>query len=151
MTLSGFFLGWVAGALVAFAGAMGSAVLGFGFCRVFGQPMFRRLSGAGETDRIRSWLERYGAWAIVLSRSVPMLTETMSCLAGLSVLPWRRFLAWSTLGTAPICVVYAWAGARARDPAGIGWAVLLAFVVPGVGFALVRAAERRKSGLPSCL
>jgi uncharacterized membrane protein YdjX (TVP38/TMEM64 family) len=138
MTLSGALLGTWRGAAVSLAGALGSAVIGFGLCRRFGRGAFERAVGGGETARVESFFERYGVWAILLSRSVPMLTEAVSCLAGLSRMHWVPFLALSLAGTAPICLVYAWAGRRAGSVAGQGWAVLVAFAFPALGFALVR-------------
>lgn len=142
MTLSGFFLGWPAGTAMAFAGAMGSALLGFGLCRRFGRRALRSLAGERDEARISRWLETHGAWAIILSRSVPMLTEVVSCVAGLSLMRFRRFALLSAAGTLPICAVYAWAGAKTGDAAGFGWAVLLAFVLPAAGLALARGIRR---------
>jgi len=145
MTLSGYFLGVGTGTLVSFGGAMVSALLGFGLCRGFGQKAFNRLIGQDDVSRVERLLERYGAWAIILSRSVPMLTEVMSCLAGLSRMRFPLFLSLSVAGTLPLCLVYAWAGSKSQQtPTGIGWAVLLAFVIPAAGFALVRTVSIRK-------
>jgi uncharacterized membrane protein YdjX (TVP38/TMEM64 family) len=138
MTLSGAFLGIAAGTAVSFAGAMVSALAGFGLCRRFGHAAFRRLAGDRDADRIARFLRDHGVWGILLSRSVPMLTELVSCVAGLSDLPFRTFAALAAAGTLPVCAVYAWAGARSADPSGLGWAVLLAFVLPAAGFAVVR-------------
>lgn len=143
MTLAGTCLGWPAGALVAFAGAMGSALLGFGLCRRFGRRAFERFVGEEDARRIGLFLERNGAWGILLSRSVPMLTETVSCVAGLTSMPWTTFTALSAAGTLPLCVVYAWAGSRPGAGAGMGWAVLLAFVLPAAGFGILRLLRRR--------
>lgn len=143
MTLSGYFCGWPAGAAVSFLGAMCSAVVGFALCRRFGSRAFRRIIGNDESDRVARMLERYGAWAIILSRSVPMLTEIMSCVAGLGNMRFRNFLALSAAGTLPVCVVYAWAGAECGDTQGMGWAVLIAFVIPAAGFALIRLFHRK--------
>lgn len=138
MTLSGVFLGTAAGTAVSFAGSMASALMGFGLCRRFGHAAFRRFAGDADADRVARFLRDYGVWGILLSRSVPMLTEVVSCVAGLSDIPFRTFAGLVAAGTLPVCAVYAWAGTRATDPSGLGWAVLIAFVLPAGGFALVR-------------
>ncbi len=138
MTLSGAFLGVAAGTAISFVGAMVSALAGFGLCRRFGHAAFRRLAGDRDADRIARFLKDYGVWGILLSRSVPMLTELVSCVAGLSDLPFRTFAALAAAGTLPVCAVYAWAGAQSADPAGFGWAVLVAFLLPAAGFAVIR-------------
>lgn len=144
MTLSGYFLGFPVGTAATVTGAMASAILGFGLCRLFGRRAFVRLAGSTDTSRVERFMDRYGEWGIVLSRSVPMLTEVVSCLAGLSGMSFARFLQLSIAGTLPICLVYAWAGSTSDGtPTGIGWAVLLAFVIPGVGFGIVRLVTRQ--------
>lgn len=138
MTLSGAILGLHFGWTVALAGAMGSALLGFGLCRYWGKPVFDRVVGPVDAVRIARFFERHGVWAILLSRSVPMLTEIVSCLAGLSGMRFRLFFWVSLAGTAPLCMVYAWAGQRALDRSAIGWAVVLAFVLPAIGLAVYK-------------
>lgn len=138
MTLSGTLLGTLRGALISFSGAMASAWLGYILCRRFGRGWFRRTAGVANADRAEALMRQYGPWAIVLSRSVPMLTELISCAAGLAGMPQHLFMFLSAIGTLPICVVYAWAGAQGADPVGLRWAVLLAFVVPAIALGLVR-------------
>ena len=144
MTLSGALLGWTAGTAVSFAGAMGSALLGFGLCRRLGRPAFERLVGAADAARVERFFEDWGTWGILLSRSVPMLTEVVSCAAGLTRLPFRLFVTLTAAGTLPLCAVYAWAGNKSLR-AGAGWAVLLAFAAPAVGFAVLRLRRRRRT------
>lgn len=144
MILSGALLGFHSGWMVSLLGAMGSALIGFALCRTWGKPAFDRVVGSLDAERITRFFERHGVWAILLSRSVPMLTEIVSCLAGLSAMRFRLFF-WVTLaGTWPLCIVYAWAGHRAVDQSAIGWAVVLAFVVPAVGLAIVKWAHRNR-------
>jgi uncharacterized membrane protein YdjX (TVP38/TMEM64 family) len=145
MILSGAILGLHLGWLVALVGAMGSALLGFGLCRRWGKPVFDRVAGPVDTDRITRFFERHGLWAILLSRSVPMLTEIVSCLAGLSAMRFRLFFLVSLAGTWPLCVVYAWAGHRALDQSAVGWAVVLAFVLPAIGLLVYQWTLRGRS------
>lgn len=142
MTLSGSVLGWVAGTAAAFVGAMASALIGFGLCRHYGRPAFRRLVGESEEVRVDGFMRRYGVWAILLSRSVPMLTEVVSCAAGLTDLSRRTFVLLSAAGTLPLCGIYAWAGSRGAQ-AGFGWALWLAFILPALGFAALQLLRRK--------
>lgn len=145
MTLSGTMFGWQVGWIVSLVGSMGSALIGFGACRRWGRPAFVRLVGPGEVDRIQTFFNRYGVWAILLSRSVPMLTEVISCLAGLSSMRFRWFTGLALAGTAPLCLVYAWAGHRALDARALGWAVLLAFVLPALGLLWMKVLHRSET------
>jgi 3-dehydroquinate synthase len=137
MTLSGTFLGPWLGTLVSFAGAMAAALAGFYACRAGGRTAFEHLVSQQEEDRITEWFRRRGTVAIILSRPVPMLTEILSCLAGLSELPGRTFIAAAALGTLPVCAVYAWAGSRWQI--GNPWpAVWISLLVPAAGWLVAR-------------
>lgn len=144
MTFSGYFMGTVPGLLFNFAGAMGAALLGFEICKRFGRRGFQRIVGTQESDRVENFFRTYGDWAIVLSRAVPMLTEIMSCLAGLSRMSYKRFLLLSAAGSIPISIVYAWAGDYAKGNPPVWWLVLLALGVPALGFGFVRSWHRRR-------
>ncbi len=137
MIASGKLLGPWLGGTVSFAGAMASALIGYGLCRWGGERVFQRLVGEQDISRLRRWFERYGIYAIILSRPVPMLTEILSCLAGLSAFRLRPYLGAVVLGTLPICFVYSVAGTRSEitDP----WpAIWLALALPAAGWLLVR-------------
>lgn len=149
MTASGSLLGVVAGTAASFAGAMAGALLGFGLCRRFGQRAFRGLVGAEEHGRVSAFLMRYGSWAILLSRSVPMLTEIISCVAGLGTMSAVRFCALAAAGTLPLCLVYAVIGAAAGDGSlHPGWALLLAFLLPAAGYGWLQRRPRRSHSAP---
>lgn len=148
MILSGSLLGWPTGWLVSLTGAMGSAILGFWACRRWGKSVFDRVAGPVDAGRITHFFEQHGVWAILLSRSVPMLTEVISCLAGLSAMRFRLFLAVSLAGTAPLCLVYAWAGHRALDRSAVGWAVFLAFLLPAAGLLIYRRFQNTEKDKP---
>jgi uncharacterized membrane protein YdjX (TVP38/TMEM64 family) len=144
MLLSGAFLGLWLGALVSFVGAMLAALLGFYACRLGGRSAFERLVGAGEEQRITDWFRRRGVLAVILSRPVPMLTEILSCLAGLSELRGRTFIAAAALGTLPVCLVYAWAGSRGG--AGAPWtAVWVSLLAPATGWLVARRVQKRRT------
>ncbi len=136
MTLSGYYLGVFLGALVNFVGAVSAAVLGFWVCQRYGQEGFQRMIGEDGSSKVEWFFRRYGDWAIILSRPVPMVTEVISCLAGLSRMSWRRFLMLTSAGSLPISLVYAWAGHQAQGKLTTAWAVLIALVFPVLGYAL---------------
>lgn len=142
MTLSGYLCGAPVGGAVNFLGAMASACLGFWTCRRFGRRAFRRFIDEGEVPRVERFIETWGAWGILLSRSVPMLTEVVSCVAGLGSMTWRRFLILCIAGTLPISYVYAHAGARSQGDPSLAWPLLLAFGLPAAGFAVLLLLRR---------
>lgn len=155
MTLAGRFLGVWEGSACNLAGSLGASWLGYGLCRRFGRGAFAWLFGPQDTRQAEALFSTFGPWAIALSRPVPMLTEIVSCLAGLTAMGSRPFLALSLLGTAPISLAYAWLGQEAGGSLGLQWPLLIAFVLPGLGLIAVwlvgrlrgsEAARRAYSG-----
>jgi uncharacterized membrane protein YdjX (TVP38/TMEM64 family) len=141
MVISGKLLGIGLGTIVSFIGAMAAALIGYFGCKKGGNAFFTRLVGEEDVSRVQAWFERYGVLAIIISRPVPMLTEILSCMAGLSGMKLRTFLWASILGTLPICAVYAWAGAigTADDPWLMVWVALL---IPAIGYAITKYVKR---------
>src|SRR4029077_1431365 len=83
--------------------------------------------------------DRPGAVAIVVTRAVPVIMETMSVVAGLSRMPRSTFLKASLAGTLPIVVIYAYAGAVSREVGSLIPAVVILFAVAGCGWVWYRA------------
>jgi uncharacterized membrane protein YdjX (TVP38/TMEM64 family) len=144
MTLSGKFLGFIPGSIVAAIGAMGAAWIGFYACRWGGKKIFTKLIGDKDTTRIREWFDKYGVVAVILSRPVPMLTEILSCIAGVTQFSPKLFSIASLCGTIPICFVYGYFGSisSGSNP----WpAVWISLVIPAIGWLCVRLIERKRA------
>jgi uncharacterized membrane protein YdjX (TVP38/TMEM64 family) len=144
MILSGaaFGVGW--GAVFAFIGSVGGEWLGFEIVRRYGTRMASRFIGdEDEIARLNTLLVRHGAAAVAMTRALPVVMETMSVVAGLSAMSRRSFLVASALGTAPIVVVYAYAGALSRDTGSLVPAVVMLVAVAGCGWIWYRAKFAR--------
>ena len=92
MSALGFIYGPFAGGIVAGAGSMLSGLLAYGFCRKFGRPAARWI--AGEKGLARGevlFRGAMGGWMVALSRWLPVFPEVISCVAGLTRMPFRRF------------------------------------------------------------
>ena len=128
--------------VLALAGKVGMAAAGFAVGRACG-PMLERLVSAGERARADALLRRWGALAVLVSRPLPLLAETVAIVAGTSPLPWSRMLLAAALGSLPEAVAYSLAGsiAPSLENAGLIWG---SFAVIAGGFWLLgRRIERR--------
>ena len=81
---------------------------------------------------------RHGPAAVMVTRALPVVMETMSVVAGLSRMSRAKFLLASFVGTAPIVVVYAYAGAVSRRFESVIPAVVMLLAVAGCAWILVR-------------
>ena len=87
----------------------------------------------------------HGAAAVAVTRALPVVMETMSVVAGLSTMRRGTFLLASAIGTAPIVVVYAYAGAMSRETGSLVPAIVILIAVAAAGWVWYRASfgERR--------
>lgn len=114
MVAHGALFGVVLGASLSLAGSLGATSLAF-FLGRRGSPLIARLVSDGEKARADSLLRRYGALAILATRPLPLLAETVAILAGASPMGWGRMLAAAAAGSLPASLLYALTGATTRS------------------------------------
>lgn len=104
-------LGGLAGTAVCVA----ASAAAYWLCRWFGRPVALRIAGERDLDRAKKFFSRWGSVAVAAARPVPMLAEAIYCLAGMSGMPFGRFLAASTVGSAAFAFFFAWLGDVGRS------------------------------------
>ncbi|HET9197275.1 MAG TPA: VTT domain-containing protein [Solirubrobacterales bacterium] len=115
------------GIALSLAGRTAMALLGFGLGRRSDRIM-ERIRPA-DREWAEALLERRGALAIVLSRPLPLLAETVTVLAGASPMPWRTAAVAALVGSLPEAVAYGLAGSLAASfPQGAVLWLLFALV-----------------------
>lgn len=139
MVLSGAAFGVWWGSLLALTGSVLGEWVGFELVRRFGRRASSRLAGDDELEEVNRFFERYGALAVIVTRPLPVVMETMSLVAGLSHMSRRVFLGASIIGTAPIVVVYAYAGAISREVGSLLPAVVILIGVAAAGWLWYRS------------
>jgi len=120
----GIIYGTLLGGLLGSLALISGGLLGYGLMFTCLRRLVQRFSGPRSLHRMESLFERSGAWAIVLTRSLPYsIPEAMVFLAGLARMPMPKFLAALTAGGVPTAFAFAAIGA--------GWAdqPILALVV----------------------
>lgn len=114
MTGHGAAFGWPLGTALSLVGGVGAAIVAFWIGRR-GGPLLERLVGADERAKADALLAKWGVLAIILSRPLPMLAETVALLAGASPMRWRTILTGALLGNLPPALLYAITGATAAS------------------------------------
>lgn len=103
---------------VATAGTLGStlgALIGWVVGAYLGRPFVRRYGKwlritEGEVDRAERWFERWGNWAVFLSRLTPVIRSVAPIAAGTLRMPFGRYVVVTLAGSAVYCFAYAGAG-----------------------------------------
>ena len=141
MIAFGSLFGLAGGAVLSLVGGVLAALLGYGLGRM-GKSRFARWFGQGALDEGQRIFKRHGLWAVVVSRPIPLISETIAVVAGSADYDFRKMLLGSFIGTLPAAIIYAWAGATLRtDDLGI-WPFLIVF---GIASALFLFARFRKT------
>jgi uncharacterized membrane protein YdjX (TVP38/TMEM64 family) len=134
MILSGAVFGVVWGSLLSLVGSIGGEWLGFELARKYGRRVSSRMLSEYELQRLTHVFARSGAATVFITRALPIVMETVSIVAGLSQMRRTAFLGASLLGTAPIVVVYAYAGAVSRQMGSLIPGVIMMIAVTGAGW-----------------
>ncbi|HEV7506922.1 MAG TPA: VTT domain-containing protein [Thermoanaerobaculia bacterium] len=143
MIAHGALFGVVGGTLLSLAGSLGAGLFGFALGRR-GGPLLDRLVPEDERLRANALLERWGDLAIVVTRPVPILAETLSILAGTSSMSWSRMTVATFAGSLPAALIYALAGATARSLDNVALVFGLVLGVTGI-FWLIGKRLRTRS------
>ncbi len=112
----GIIYGTVVGGLLGSAALISSGILGYALMRTSARRFVDRLVGARFRNKTESLFDRSGAWAIVLTRSLPYsVPEAIVFLAGLAGMPMGKFTMALTLGSVPTAFAFAAIGAGWAD------------------------------------
>ena len=144
MVAHGALFGVAVGALLSFAGTVGAGLFGFWLGRR-GGPLLERLVPADERARANALLDRWGDLAVVVTRPVPVLAETVAILAGASPMGWPRMALATAAGALPASLLYAIAGASAKSFDSTVWVFAVVLALSGV-FWWIGRGKRRGSG-----
>lgn len=134
---------WLGGVLGS-VGLVSGGLLGYGLMLTSARRLAHRLVGPRSLHKMEGLFDRSGAWAIVLTRSLPYsVPEAMVFLAGLAGMPIRKFTAALTIGSVPTAFVFAAIGAGWADQPIL--ALAASTVLPILLLPLALALLRRRT------
>jgi uncharacterized membrane protein YdjX (TVP38/TMEM64 family) len=137
MIAHGALFGVVWGTVLSLAGSLGAGIFGFWLGRR-GGPRVDRLVPADERRRADGLLQGWGDLAVVVTRPVPILAETLAILAGTSPMTWPRMIAATLGGSLPAALIYALTGATARTLNDVPLVFGLVLLIAGLFWAAGR-------------
>jgi len=136
---------WLGG-LIGGIGSVLAGLVAYGGCRLLGDRFVRFLVGDANLERLGRFFDRYGLWAIALSRWMPLLPEALCCLAGMSRMRFLPLILALACGSLPMGFVFAFLGEwfQHRPVAGLIISILIPLLVwPPVHYFL-----RHRPGAP---
>jgi uncharacterized membrane protein YdjX (TVP38/TMEM64 family) len=125
----GIIYGTLLGGLLGSLGLITGGLLGYALMRTSARRVVQRFVRAPSLQKMESLFDQRGAWAIVLTRSLPYsVPEAMTFLAGLAGMAMGKFIAALTIGSVPIAFVFAAIGAGWADQPIL--ALVASYVLP---------------------
>jgi uncharacterized membrane protein YdjX (TVP38/TMEM64 family) len=125
----GIIYGALLGGLIGAVGLITGGLLGYLLMRSQARKLVTRFVRAESLEKMEGLFARGGAWAIVLTRSLPYsMAEAMVLLAGLAGMPMGKFVMALTVGSIPVAFVFAAIGAGWADQPIL--ALIASYVVP---------------------
>jgi uncharacterized membrane protein YdjX (TVP38/TMEM64 family) len=125
----GIIYGTLLGGLLGSLGLITSGLLGYVLMLTSARRLVQRFAGPLSLHKMESLFDQGGAWAIILTRSLPYsVPEAMVFLAGLAGMPIRRFTAALTIGSVPTAFAFAAIGAGWADQPIV--ALVVSYVLP---------------------
>ncbi len=110
MYINGYVLGPYAGALLSLVSLMAGSTVGF----YLGQLTSFGLKAKTE-EGPDSILSRYGALAIVMTRGIPVLSESICIVCGYNRMRFRKYFLFNFIGYVPLCLLYSFCGSVGYD------------------------------------
>lgn len=142
MSALGFLYGPWWGGLLAAGGSWLAGVFAYTLCRTLGPRMAVRLVGERDLARGQALFERYGGWLVAWSRWMPVLQETVACMAGLARMRPAPFAVALACGSLPIGFSFAAIGHAGVEHPGL--ALALSAALPPLLWLLSRPIWRRR-------
>lgn len=149
ITLSGYFLGPVVGALAGIAGLVMAGLGGYCISHRYGDLLLKVVikEEAKRSDAVTTFQE-HGAVVILLSRASPMLPEVCACMAGMTRMPLGKFLVLWLASSVPYAAIAAYAGSISSldnpQPAIFAAIGLMSFL--WISWLVVRRRGQKRQG-----
>ncbi|MEM7798440.1 MAG: VTT domain-containing protein [Chloroflexota bacterium] len=137
MIANGLLYGIFFGTTLSLIGNVGSALVGFWLGRR-GSDLIKTFITSEEMEQADQLLKRWGAFAIIVSRPIPMIAETTTIMAGASQMRWRTLFGAAFLGSLPHVLLFALTGATAAAFDNLILAFGLSLAIAGIVWLIGR-------------
>jgi uncharacterized membrane protein YdjX (TVP38/TMEM64 family) len=125
MYMNGLVLGTSFGFLLSLVSALISALIGY---------YLGRWTNFGFNNQLKATqlIQKYGSVAIILTRGIPIISESICYTAGYNKMSFRLYILLNFIGYIPVCLVYAFFGQLGSDKNLFLLSFSLALIVSGI-------------------
>ena len=121
--------GPVWGAVISLVGVFCSSSLGYALGRYLGPVTVNKLIKPKTQIKISDFIERYGVGAIAITRLASLSNDSLSIVAGLLKMSYRRYILATLAGITPLIVLLALYGKNGRIERALLWIAGISLVL----------------------
>ena len=103
--LNGYILGVIPGTIISIGGLMVGCVIGY-YIGKYSSSLFN----ISKNLKAQHLLSKYGPSAIILTRGIPILSESICIVCGYNALNFRKYILLNCIGYIPVCLIQAYFG-----------------------------------------
>lgn len=128
MSAIGSIYGFNFGLLINFSGSFGSGIFAYFLAKNFGQKASQKLCSPEELNEFKGYFDKYGSYAIICSRLLPILPEVLAITAGLTKMNFKKFTLSLFLGSMAVSILFTTIGVQTKNTPTSG--IVLSVVIP---------------------
>lgn len=125
--------GPVWGSILSIVAVAIASTIGYFIGRYLGEAFINKMIGEKKERKLTFYVNRYGIWAVVITRITPVLSnDAISLVSGILKMNYWKFIAATISGITPLVILIAWFGeTNDRLKSGLIWtsAISLAFLI----------------------
>lgn len=110
MVSNGVLFNFLPGGLLSVTGGLLSSSIGY-FVGRKANNLVKKFTSSFQQEQAKAFLEKYGAMAMIASRPIPVLAESVSIMSGTLNWSFKKVFINSLIGLLPICFIYSFTGA----------------------------------------
>jgi len=140
---NGLAFGTLWGGLLSLTSATVAAAMSFWLARVLGRDAVEALAGRTGVAAADRWFARYGAYAVLIARLIPIVSfDVISYAAGLTRMTFWSFLIATVIGMLPATFTYSYLGEQAPQYVSVLLVVFGVIIAAALLAALLRRRQR---------
>lgn len=133
------------GAIISIVAIFTASTVGYTIGRFLGDMIVDSLIGEKKKEKLAFYVEKYGVWAVIITRLAPMLSnDAISFVGGILRMGYWRFIGATLAGIIPLAVLVGWFGKDTETlKPGLIWvsAISLAIFIAYVIYDRTRSSE----------
>ena len=137
-TLAGASLGWALASIVVWMGLNLGAVFGYLVGRYAARPLAERIVGTDELRKAEDSASDIDVMGLILARPVPAFAELSTLAAGITKMPFKKFIYVMILSNIGVAVVFSGLGAAALSSGSSILAFFGAAILPALLYLIYR-------------